>query len=122
MLKNCNIHTTGSPAREVDVFFKNSVLYLSLQFEYGTLNFPTFPLPDGVTKADLGRKMVDFPERRNFLDEWVSNLQWHQVQGVWNPVINAERGGVIVREGNLLDWRFTRFPQVVIRIKDEHLL
>ena len=48
---------------------KNSVLYLSLQFEYGTPNFPTFPLPDGLTKADLGQKMVDFPERRNFLDE-----------------------------------------------------
>ena len=95
---------------------KNSVVYLSVQFEHGTPNFPTFLLPDGVTKADLGRKMVDFPVRRNFLDEWVLNLQWHRVRGLWNPVINAEIGGGVVREGNLLDWRFTQFPQVVIRM------
>ena len=72
------------------------------------MNLPTFSLPDGITRASLGRKMSSFSERRNYLD-----LQWHRQRGLWAQVINAERGGGVVREGNLLDWRFTQFPQVM---------
>lgn len=77
------------------------------------MNLPTFSLPDGITRASLGRKMSSFSERRNYLDEFVWDLQWHRQRGIWAQVINAERGGGVVREGNLLDWRFTQFPQVV---------
>ena len=77
------------------------------------MNLPTFSLPDGITRASLGRKMSSFSERRNYLDEFVWDLQWHRQRGIWAQVINAERDGGVVREGNLLDWRFTQFPQVV---------
>ena len=58
--------------------------------------------------------MACFRQRRNFLDEFLWDLQWRRARGLWRDVINAERGAGVVREGNLLDWRFTRFPQVVL--------
>ena len=56
--------------------------------------------------------MSDFQNRRNFLDEFGFDLQWNRPRGLWQQVTNAERGGGIVMEGNLLDWHFTQFPQV----------
>ena len=55
--------------------------------------------------------MVDFPNNRNFLDEFAFDLGWMRQRGLWLSVTNAERGG-LVREGNLLDWHFTQFPAV----------
>ena len=69
-----------------------------------------------MTRADLGRKLADFTSRRNYLDEFVMDLQWRRARGLWRPLINAERGGGVVHEGNLLDWRFTGFPQVVEKL------
>ena len=56
--------------------------------------------------------MSDFPGRRNFLDNFAFDLVWNRPRGLWLPVINAERAGGVVVEGNLLDWQFTQFPQV----------
>ena len=95
-------------------YLKNSGIHLSIKVDFGTpSSIPTFLLPDGVTRASLGRKMADFPSRRNFLDEYLFNLQWRRQRGLWSSVLNAERGAGVVHEGNLLDWRFTQFPQVV---------
>ena len=97
----------------------HDILHLiSIQFDCGTPgSIPTFALPDGVTRADLGRKMVDFPLRRNFLDHWVFDLQWLRPRGLWGTVLAGERGAGIVHEGNLLDWRFTQFPQVLMTLE-----
>ena len=98
-------------------YLKNSGIHLSIKVDYGTpSSIPTFLLPDGVTRASLGRKMADFPSRRNFLDEYLFNLQWRRQRGLWSSLLNAERGGGVVQEGNLLDWRFTQFPQVLRRL------
>jgi hypothetical protein len=73
---------------------------------------PAFQLPDGISRADLGRKMADFPSRRNFLDEYGIHLLWNRPRGPWQTVTNAERAQGVVVEGNLLDPNFTQFPQV----------
>ena len=92
---------------KLQVALQNS---MALQYEFGTPFAPTFTLPNGVTRSDLGRRMVDFESRRNFLDEYAMDLTWNRVRGVWPTVINAERNGIIVREGNLMDPNFTQFP------------
>ena len=99
-----------------DILHGNVIIHLS-QYECGTPgSIPTFPLPDGVTRADLGRKMLEFVSRRNFMDEWIFDLQWRRPRGLWGSVLNGERGAGVIHEGNLLDWRFTRFPQVVSKL------
>ena len=114
----CELSTKlGRGEGGVIFYLKNSGIHLSIKVDYGTpSSIPTFLLPDGVTRASLGRKMADFPSRRNFLDEYLFNLQWRRQRGLWSSLLNAERGGGVVQEGNLLDWRFTQFPQVLRRL------
>ena len=86
------------------------ILLFLFQYEFGKGSTPNFTLPNGISRADLGRRMVDFANNRNFLDEFLWDLRWRRPRGLWLPVTNAERAGIIVREGNLLDSNFTQFP------------
>ena len=56
--------------------------------------------------------MADFPNRRNYLDEFCFPLIWNRARGPWPALTNAERALGVVVEGNLLDPLFTQFPQV----------
>jgi hypothetical protein len=102
----------------------------SLRYDFGSQRLPRFAIPENVTRASLGRKMMGRLEERNFLCEYVYNCQWErQTRAPANANVPTLFDRPLARElhlvqhnnplgfihmGDLLNPAFTEMQQVVV--------
>ena len=86
-------------------------VHLALAAEYNTPHLPSYELPPGVTRRNIGEMMLDRLELINYLDPLRVNFGWLR-QDMWVNVLARERlvNGGVVHEGDALNRNFTQFP------------
>ncbi len=70
-------------------------------------------MPGGISKADIGKKMADRVDLRNYFDEYYLDLGWVKSR-FWSQVTAVDRQAGVF-EGNLMDFYWTQMEEVTKR-------